>query len=371
MLARKPSYDWPMSIELKQSQLQAALEKAYLRANSKAQLPDVWVDRARRLDDCPSGAAIAAFGAVLLARATDDRVDPMVVQAQEGSAGAFSLRSAASVLATNRRDYGFDIGSRSDRDPINAKTWINSQRWNDVLRRVRADHRPWIQTIIKWLPEVAKMDSESASEALAAFIRVRSVEPQPTKSRSDQPAQLTLSELVEAIDAFLITHVNSGATGLAVVAAIYKAAGFEPKIRTTTDPMRLDVKVLLNGALFIGCEVKQLPVDEATVRSLGEDVSAAGVERGHLAILPPGNIGSVDRVGVLTAVQIETQVMARITLGVAELLSEVFAAGRSDLQDVVAETPGLITAFLDEAGATADTIEAWTAIANRWTQKDP
>lgn len=368
MLVRTPPYDCAVPIEMNGQQLESTLEKAYLRANSNAVLPDVWLARATQLDECPTKSAIAAFGAVLLARAANDRIDPIVIQAQEGSAGAFSLRSAATVLAENRRDFGFDIGSKSDRDPINSKTWINARRWNDVLRGVRKDHQPWIQIIIKWLPDVAKLDSPAALDALAAFIRARSIKTnKATLALSGEPSRLPkLSELVETVEAFLAANVESGATGLSVVAAVYRAVGFDTKIRTTTDPVRLDVRVLLDGELFIGCEVKQLPGDESTVHTLGEDVRDAGVERGHLAILPPGNMGSIDRTGITKTVQDQSNSMIRITSGVAELLAESFAVGRCTLEELIRETPRLIAESLVESGASNESIEAWTAIASRW-----
>lgn len=359
-----------MPIALRSEELRASLDSAYLLASSKKTLPTIWVTRADSLADCPSEAAIAAFGAVLLARATNPKINPFAVQAQEGSAGAFSLRSSAGILARNRRALGLDIGSKSDRDPINAKTWINAHHWNDVLKGARKDHRPWIQVIVNWLPDIAKLDQDQALEALAAYIRARREETGSSLAGKTADGSLKKSDLVKALDAFLTSHGDSGAVGLAVVAAVFRAAGFEARIRTTTDPTRLDVRIHAAGELFIGAEVKQLPGEDATVQSLGEDLVAANCERGLLAILPPGNLGNINRRTAIARVGESHQVMVRVTNGVSELIADAFVAGRGNAADLVAATPSHLLEALREASASKQTIDDWLAIANPWFVDD-
>lgn len=370
MLVRIRPYDGAMPIELHAEELESTLERAYLIASSDKPLPQNWLARAQSLEECPSNAAIAAYGAVLLARATNPNIDPFAVQAQDGGAGAFSLRSAAGVLARNRRSLGFDIGSRSDRDPINAKTWISARQWNDVLKGVRASHRPWIQIIIKWLPDIAKLDADDALLALAAYIRARPAQVGADLGDVEISEALTLSELAGAIDAFLASHIDSGATGLAIVAASFRAAGFEAKIRTTTDPVRLDVRILHGGKLFIGSEVKQLPGEDATVQTLAEDVASAKGERGLLALLPPGNLGNISVRSSVQRAYDEFGAMIRVTNGTAELLAEAFACGREPLNDFIRTTPVQLVPALAESGATQESVDDWLAIANRWFVDD-
>lgn len=359
-----------MPIELHAEELESTLERAYLLATSNKPLPQTWISRAQSLAECPSSAAIAAYGAVLLARATNPKIDPFAIQAQDGGAGAFSLRSSAGVLARNRRNFGFDIGSKSDRDPINAKTWINARQWNDVLKGVRESHRPWIQIIIKWLPEVAKLDSDDALLALAAYIRARPAKVGADVSGIEVHEALSLNELSGAVDAFLASHVDSGAAGLAVVASVFRSAGFEAKIRTTTDPVRLDVRILIDGKLFIGSEVKQLPGEDATVQTLAEDVANSNGERGLLALLPPGNLGNINVRSSVSRAYDKFGTMIRVTNGTAELLAEAFACGRTPLDSFIRQTPVQLVPALAEAGASEASVDDWLAIANRWFVED-
>src|SRR4051812_26127794 len=129
--------------------MEQTLEQAYLLATTKATLPGKWLQRAERLADSPSVAFIAAVGSVLLAKATDPAIDALVIQKREGSAGAFSLRGPAKVLGLKRHAYGYDIGSSSDRDPINHGTLVGSTRWDVALQRIEAGHKPFFQVILQ------------------------------------------------------------------------------------------------------------------------------------------------------------------------------------------------------------------------------
>src|SRR5438067_3861380 len=169
--------------------MEETLEQAYLLASSNSTLPSKWLQRAERLADSPSVAFVAAVGSILLAKATDPRIDAFVIQEREGSAGAFSLRGPAKVLGLKRRVYGYDIGSTSDRDPINHGTLIGSTRWDVALQRITAAHKPFFQVILQWLPDINSLDEQQALQALAAYIRVRQAVA-PGAALSQLPATL-------------------------------------------------------------------------------------------------------------------------------------------------------------------------------------
>lgn len=122
-----------MPITLHADDLAQTLERAYGLAIGKTKLPATWLKRAEQLSESPSVGFIAAVGSILLAKATDPKVDAFVIQYQEGSAGAFNLRAAATALAKKKRAYGYDIGSSNDRDPINQGTLVSSPRWDLAL----------------------------------------------------------------------------------------------------------------------------------------------------------------------------------------------------------------------------------------------
>ncbi len=291
-----------MPVTLHSAELAQALERAYLLAIGKTDLPSIWMRRAERLRESPSVAFIAAVGAVLLAKATDPRVDALVIQSREGSAGAFNLRAAATALGKQKRAFGYDIGSSSDRDPINHGTLVGATRWDVALERIRDDHKPFFQLILTWLPDVNRMNGEQATEALAAYVRVRRREGRGAAVQhipAALPTVPSLTDLVEVLDGVVAVDTEGGARGMALVVAAYRAAGFEAALPARNDPRRIDITIKRGGARILGAEVKQVNTGEATADTLAEDAANANLDRALLSVLPPGVLVDFDRPTVI------------------------------------------------------------------------
>ncbi len=345
------------------------LERAYVLAIGKQELPAIWVDRAEQLAESPSVAFIAAVGAVLLAKATNPAVDVFVIQAREGSAGAFNLRAAATALGRKKRVFGYDIGSSSDRDPINHGTLVGSTRWDVALDRIREDHKPFFQLILTWLVDVSSMGQEEAIAALAAYLRVRrsvSAEasmPQIALSLANTP---TLSDLVEVLDGFVGADPEGGARGMALVAGAYRTAGFEAVLPSRNDPRRIDIPIKRDGEMVIAAEVKQLDTGEATADALAADAARANVDRALLAVLRPGVLVDFDRTAVVRRAEKEHNVVVRVTQGTRELLHEALSTGNVDLGELCAALPRSFAEALREIRVAKQTLVTWAAIAGRW-----
>jgi len=358
-----------MGVTLRDEDLGDALGRAYLLARSNVALPPTWLRRAEQLGDSPSVAFVAAIGAALLAKAADARVDSFVIQKKEGSPGAYSLRKAATVLGQKRRAYGYDIGSSSERDPINHGTLIGSKRWDDALERIRDGHKPFFEVILTWLPDINAMDEDEATSALAAFIRVRrevghrdAVEAVPPALDQDPG----LTSLVEALDGFVSRDPERGARGMALVAAVYRVAGFEAGLPSPNDPRRIDIPIRREGGLVIGAEVKQQPTGEGVADSLVDDVLAQGLDRALLAVLRPGCLDGFDETAAIRRAE-RRGVVLRITDNVRELLHEALSAGNVSVSDFSTELPRAYAEALSEVGAREESIETWGAIvAGRW-----
>lgn len=359
-----------MTVTLRAEDLGQTLERAYLLAIRDQQLPAVWITRAEQLGESPSVAFIAAVGSVLLAKATNDAIDAFVIQTQEGSAGAFNLRSAATALGSKRRAFGYDIGSSSDRDPINHGTLVGSTRWDVALDRIRADHKPFFQLILTWLADVNRMSSDQATEALAAYIRVRrSVAPGATVDQI--PGALanapTLTSLVEVLDGFVGADSEGGARGMALVAAAYRMAGFEATLPSRNDPRRIDIAIKRDGVLVIGSEVKQLDTTEATADTLAQDAADSDMPRALLAVLRPGVLVDFDRTTAVRRAEMDHGVVLRVTAGTRELLHEALTAGTVQLDEFCAGLPRAFAEALRDIRVADETIKTWAAIAGRWS----
>jgi hypothetical protein len=357
-----------VAITLHTEDLKQTLERAYLLAVGDHQLPTVWLTRAGQLSQSPSVAFVAAVGSVLLAKATDPAVDALVIQAQDGGAGAFNLRAAATALASMRRAYGYDIGSTSDRDPINHGTLVGSTRWDLALDRIRADHKPFFQLILTWLADVNRMSGDEATEALAAYIRVRR-DAAPGAAAAHIPVVLanapTLTSLIEVLDGFVGADPEGGARGMALVAAAYRTAGWEAVLPSRNDPRRIDVAIKRDDDL-IGAEVKQLDTTEATGDTLSQDAADRGMRRAHLAVLRPGALIDFDRSAVIRRAERNHSVVLRVTAGTRELIHEALSVGTVPIDDFCAGLPRAFAEALRDIRAADETVTTWAAIASRW-----
>jgi SacI restriction endonuclease len=359
-----------MTISLRAEDMEQTLENAYLLANSDAALPAQWLARAEQLDKSPSVAFVAAVGSVLLAKATNPQIDALVIQEREGSAGAFSLRGPAKVLGTNRHAYGYDIGSSSDRDPINHGTLIGSTRWDVALHRITPRHKAFFQVILQWLRDVNTLTKEQALEALAAYIRVRqavvsgaAVARLPT-SLIQAPA---LSDLVNVLEGFVSADAEGGARGMALVAAAFRAAGLEAGLPSRHDPRRIDVPIRRSGVLVLAAEVKQEDTSEAVADTLARDAASHGARRALLAVLRPGVLVRFDRASVIQRAERDHGVVLRVSDGVRQLLHEALIAGPADVDSFCSALPRGFGGALREIRVEEATIDTWVAIAGRWT----
>jgi hypothetical protein len=350
--------------------MEQTLESAYLLANSDAVLPAQWLARAEQLGKSPSVAFIAAVGSVLLAKATDPQIDALVIQKREGSAGAFSLRGPAKVLGTKRHAYGYDIGSSSDRDPINHGTLIGSTRWDVALHRIEAGHKPFFQVILQWLRDVNTLTKEQALEALAAYLRVRQAIA-PGAALAQLPTSLTqapaLTDLVDVLEGFVSADPEEGARGMALVAAAFRAAGLEAGLPSRHDPRRIDVPIKRNGTLLTAAEVKQENTTEAVANSLSRDAASHGARRALLAVLRPGVLIRFDRESVILRAEREHGVVLRVTDGVRQLLHEALTAGSVEVDAFCSALPRAFGEALREIRVDESSINTWVAIAERWT----
>jgi len=365
------SYALAVTVSLRTEDLGRALDDAYLLATGDQELPELWVERARRLGESPSVAFIAAVGAVLLAKAADPNIDAFVIQKKEGSAGAYSLRRSATALAGKRHAYAYDIGSSSDRDPINHGTLVSSKRWDIALDRIIKAHKPFFQVILTWLPDINQMDQEEATSALAAYIRVRR-EVAPGAAVGDIPATLDrpprLTDLVEVLDAFVSADPEDGARGMALVAAAFRSAGFDADVPSRNDPRRIDIPIRRGKELVIGAEVKQLVTSDATADTLVRDVLDQGVRHALLAVLPPGRV-DFDRRTVVRRAERDHDVMLRIVEGSRELLHEVLIGSVAPFDEFCSVLPRAFAEALRDIRVADESIETWAAISVRWTQQ--
>jgi hypothetical protein len=213
------------------------------------------------------------------------------------------------------------------------------------------------------------MSRDDATEALAAYLRVRrsvgsgaSVHQIPT-ALANGP---TLPDLVGVIDGFVSADPEGGARGMALVAAAYRAAGFEAVLPSRNDPRRIDIVITHGGAMVIGAEVKQIDTGEGTADTLAEDAASASMSRALLAVLRPGVLVDFDRAAVIRRAEKGHHVVLRVVQGTRELLHEALSACDLGLDEFCASLPRLFAEALRDIRVAEQTLATWAAIASRW-----
>lgn len=73
-----------MGLTISQKAARERLDEAFLWASSDRHVPDSWIQFARQTFQMQSKTYTPALGTVLLARATDDRVDPLSIKTTYG-----------------------------------------------------------------------------------------------------------------------------------------------------------------------------------------------------------------------------------------------------------------------------------------------
>ena len=175
-----------------------------------------------------------------------------------------------------------------------------------------------------------------------------------------------LPDLIGVLDGFVGADPEGGARGMALVAAAYRASGFEAVLPSRNDPRRIDIAIKRDGAVVIGAEVKQVDTSEATADTLAADAADAGASRALLAVLRPGNLVDFDRTAVIRRAEKDHAVVLRVAHGSRELIHEALVTSTTGLTDFCAALPRLFAEALRDIRVSEQTIETWAAIASRW-----
>jgi hypothetical protein len=124
-----------VGLTISQEAARGRLDEAFLWASSDRRVPDSWVQFARQTFQMQSKTYTPALGTVLLARATDDRVDPLSIKSEYGP-DTYSLRTVGhQVLVPAARRLGFSIRN-TGREPLNNQPFFRYDHMS-VINRVR------------------------------------------------------------------------------------------------------------------------------------------------------------------------------------------------------------------------------------------
>lgn len=353
-----------MGITIPASRLEEVLERAVVLAESDALLPEIWIERARRISESPSKTYIAALGTALLAKSTDPRIDALSIKSKAGPR-AYSMRGVVKVLVEKAPIYGYHLG-RTGPEPLNNQPWFGAERV-DRIDSIRGDALPFHREMVRYLTDLNDATAEEALNGLAAYLRERIAFAEAERLAAEQveiqPAH-NLAELTRVLVRFLREDAEGGRRGQALVAALFDLANAEVSLASINDPTGIDVSVTDEGRLLLAIEVKQKAVEEATALHTAERAAAAGADKALLVALAEDQ-RSLDRERVRMQGAERHSVALGVWEGVEELVVEIALQAPLSAEEIAAELPALYLRRMREHGVSLAGQQYWADLVAR------
>jgi hypothetical protein len=264
------------------------LAQAAQTAQSDAPVPEYWERFTEEVFQMDAKTYTPALGAALLAKATDDGIDPLAIKAT-GERG-YSLRTVGhSILVPASQAMGFSIRT-TGREPLNNQPFF---RYDHMTRIGRVRNREQLDWFVKKLQAADSLAADTAQLALAAFLRVAFRQARARASVEIEQAYLTISEALSAVTAYLAPDVAERPKKLqAFVAAAYDMTHVDVRFRKINDPSRDypgDVQAYSDDVPFLAVEVRGKPVPATELDAFITACAEAGITRVGLLVDSPGH----------------------------------------------------------------------------------
>ena len=275
-----------MAHTISQPDARLVLAHAAKIALSDSPVPEYWERFAEEVFMMDAKTYTPALGAALLAKATDDGIDPLAIKAT-GERG-YSLRTVGhSVLVPAAQAMGFSIRT-TGREPLNNQPFF---RYDHMTRIGRVRNREQLDWFVEKLQGANSLDAESARLALAAFLRVAFRQAKARAFIEIDQVFMTISEVLSATSAYLVHGVAERPKKLqAFVAAAYDMTHDDVRSRNINDPSRDypgDVQAYFNDVPFLAVEVRGKPVPATELDAFITACAHVGITRVGLMVDAP------------------------------------------------------------------------------------
>lgn len=331
-------------------------------ARSPEGLPDEWLARTRRVGEARSKTFTPVLGTVLLAKATDRRVDALALRESEGHRGYSARSLAKETFVPECNLAGIDLRS-SGLEPFNNQPFLRAARITPELH-VKDNARQDLLYLHECLVAADFLEGEEALRALAAFLRARI---EATESRTEirlGENLLSFAELKAALDNFVNADAEGGKTGQAIGAAILDMVFEDVRTKRVNDPSSKwpgDVGAFVADKLVLPAEIKQRPFVDAELLVFARRLQLAGVHRGLVFAFgqegKPLDIAThVSKAAELHSVDLEVYFQP------SRALAEAVRWASQDLPETLARFPERGLVRLTEIDASNSRRSAWAAL---------
>lgn len=275
-----------MPIRLSAASGRERFEQALALAQSDALLPEEWSSRARNIGAGSSKTFIPMLGTALLAKATDARVDPFALKARKRRNGYSARSFCKDVLVPAAVKAGVHLGT-TGRESLNNQPFLRSERIS-LAMDVLASARPQLQQLCEALDAAQGLDEAAATQAFAAFLRVRLAEGPRRTTRLAVDHVFEIPVLIHVIDEFISVNPESGKRGQALVAACLDLVFSDVRTTRVFDPSRRwpgDVVAVSGESIALAVEVKQRSASSTEILQFVERCAVMEVQRAIVAAL--------------------------------------------------------------------------------------
>lgn len=356
-----------MGIRIDKDRAHRVLTRAHsMAADYAVEVPSHWIAITRQIGESPSRTFVAGFGAALLAKATDDGVDPLSIKSAY-SERAFSLRTLChSVLVPHSKEAipTYHLGA-TGREPLNNQPYFRYDHL-DAIERVSRSAYPYLAILKRELRRADGLDTAEACRALAAFIRERiSVQIAVDEMRLVDVSRATsIAALRQVLTLFLAEEQSERPARLqaTVIGLVACVSPEQPSMQRLNDPSRRvpgDVHVPALSPRFTA-EVRGKPVPQHEAEDFVRACGSAGIGTAWIVALSDDH-KAIDRDALLD-IGLETCVLSAVFESIDELLVGLFAIPSLASGDVLDRVGPAVSDALRALETSTDTIREWTRL---------
>lgn len=350
-----------MGIRISQADARQRLEEAYELAVSDRPVPGRWTSFAELIFAMAYKTYTPALGTVLLARATDDRIDPLSIKAEYGE-NTYSLRTLGhEVLVPAARRLGFSIRN-TGREPLNNQPFFRYDHMT-VVERVR--DRAAYDRFVEGVSEVGSLSRRQALVALAAFLRVAIAHAEQRAVRHLDEGTLSAEHVIKAVDRFLSDASELPRKVQALVAAAFDVTHKDVRSRKLNDPSRDfpgDVQAFDEGIPLLAAEARAKKVSATEVIGFVAACNQAGIDRAFMIVFSSSH--TTLPATVLRDHALESHgVVLTIIERPEDLLFDVLGWSDLDLDVAVRRFSDSVVERLREIEATDASLDQWISLA--------
>ncbi|WP_369061836.1 restriction endonuclease, SacI family [Kocuria rhizophila] len=277
-----------LSIKIKRQDAQIIFNSALSLAKGSSTLPVEWTSHARAVFDLDAKTWTPALCTLLLAKATDERVDALSIKLEESNPRSYNFRSLGhDVVVPAAVEHRFSIRT-TGREPLNNQPFFRYDRI-DKIDRVRR------MSDLSYFLEVARsadrLSAREAKLALAAFLRTALEISAKVRSVRVKTRGLTAMGLRVAVSDFLRYDAADRPPRLQAFAAACLDLMFDDvRTRRINDPSRDlpgDVHAMADAEVLLAMEVRGKRVSQSDLISFALRCAELNIHRAVMFVDAP------------------------------------------------------------------------------------